>query len=342
MPIVKVIPVNNTESKIKIVATTNGSDVLKIIEAPGRTGIQGIQGTQGVQGTQGLRGTQGTQGLQGTQGTQGVQGTQGLQGTQGTQGIQGVQGTQGIQGIFGNTGDPGIVSQTEAPTDTDILWLDTDEPAVAPATIAVTAPIVNTGTTENAIVGIDLSNIGVKYASPWQVKYRSGYWYEPKNGSQILVSTYSLNRLLLVPLFVTETITIDRIGAECTSPVNFSTFRLGIYNSDSNGVPSTLLLDAGTIDTSTLGAKTITISQTLTAGLYYLAGGQQGGSTNVTMRAYHNVIGDHSPVASTSMTAANAYYTGFNQDSVTGAFPSTYTANNPNILQQPRIQFRVA
>ena len=108
MPIVKVIPVNNTESKIKIVATTNGSDVLKIIEAPGRTGIQGIQGTQGVQGTQGLRGTQGIQGLQGTQGTQGVQGTQGLQGTQGVQGAQGVQGIQGIQGIFGNTGDPGI------------------------------------------------------------------------------------------------------------------------------------------------------------------------------------------------------------------------------------------
>ena len=149
------------------------------------------------------------------------------------------------------------------------------------------------------------------------------------------------NFLNLLPLFILETITIDRIGAECFTAVASSTFRLGIYNSDSNGVPSSLLLDAGTIDTSTTGAKSITISQILNPGLYYLAGAQQGGASSATMRAYHNVIGNHSPVASTSMSTTN-YQTGFNQDSVTGAFPSTYTANNPNNLQQLRIQFRVA
>jgi len=30
------------------------------------------------------------------------------------------------------------------------------------------------------------------------------------------------------------------------------------------------------------------------------------------------------------------------KDSVSGAFPSTYTANNPNTLQPARVQFRIA
>lgn len=230
-------------------------------------------------------------------------------------GVQGAKGDTGATGATGATGSSGVVS--------------------------VTAPITNSGTSTAANIGIDLANIALKYASPWQVKYRAGYWYEAKNGAQILNATYAINRMNLLPIFIQESITIDRIGGECFTAVASSTFRLGIYNSDSNGVPSSLLLDAGTIDTSTTGLKSITISQSLTAGLYYLAAAQQGGASSATMRAYHNVIGNHSPVASTSMSTTN-YQTGYNQDSVSGAFPSTYTANNPNTLQQPRIQFRVA
>jgi hypothetical protein len=70
------------------------------------------------------------QGVQGIQGIQGIQGPQGVQGTQGLQGVQGTQGTQGIQGIQGIIGDDGFVAQTEPPTNTSLLWLDTDEPAV--------------------------------------------------------------------------------------------------------------------------------------------------------------------------------------------------------------------
>jgi hypothetical protein len=139
VPIVKVIPVNNTESKIKIVATTNGSNIVKVVPAPGRTGLQGVVGAQGVQGVQGLlgiQGTQGVQGLQGTQGTTGLQGAvgiQGIQGLQGTQGIQGNTGAQGIQGIQGLIGDDGFIAQASPPENTSLLWLDTDEPeAVRP------------------------------------------------------------------------------------------------------------------------------------------------------------------------------------------------------------------
>jgi hypothetical protein len=69
-------------------------------------------------------------------GVQGVQGTTGSQGTQGLQGRQGLQGTTGIQGLQGITGDDGFVAQDSAPANTSLLWLDTDEVAVA-AQVAV-------------------------------------------------------------------------------------------------------------------------------------------------------------------------------------------------------------
>jgi hypothetical protein len=100
------------------------------------------------------------------------------------------------------------------------------------------------------------------------------------------------------------------------------------------------LLDAGTVSTATAGQYAITISQGLSAGLYYLAYAQQGGASPATMRAYHNVMGNWAPVSSTT-AQQGAYLTGYNQDSVTGAFPSTYTANNANTLQQARVQFRI-
>lgn len=89
---------------------------------------QGTQGTTGAQGTQGVQGSNGTQGTQGTLGTQGTQGTTGSAGAQGSTGVQGSQGSQGLQG---SVGDDGFIAQPSAPTNTSLLWLDTDEPAVA-------------------------------------------------------------------------------------------------------------------------------------------------------------------------------------------------------------------
>ena len=40
-----------------------------------------------------------------------------------------ISGLQGPEGNAGPTGDPGIVVQTTAPTNTNVLWLDTDETA---------------------------------------------------------------------------------------------------------------------------------------------------------------------------------------------------------------------
>lgn len=56
------------------------------------------------------------------------------------QGLTGTQGIQGIQGLQGITGNDGFLAQTSAPGATDVLWLDTDEPAIAniPSSIVTT------------------------------------------------------------------------------------------------------------------------------------------------------------------------------------------------------------
>ena len=298
--------------------------------------VGNIQGPTGATST--VPGPTGPTGATGAAST--VTGPTGPTGSAGLQGPTGPTGTQGNVGATGPTGSGGIVSQINAPTNTDVLWLDTDEPAVALATIEVTAPITNSGTSSAANIGLDQSNIGLKYAAPWQITYRSGYYYEPKIGSVLSATTYAINRLQATPFYLNQNITIDRIGAECITAAASTTFRLGIYSSDSNGLPSSLVLDAGTIDTSTIGAKTITISQALSAGLYYLVGVQQGGSTNATMRAYGNTSGISNPVAATSM-ATNAYYCQYTMESVSGALPSTYTPA-ASTVSPLRIQIRIA
>lgn len=218
----------------------------------------------------------------------------------------------------------------------------TSAAGVLQLTDSTSSTSITTAATPNAVKSAyDLADTKLlKYAIPSQLKYRSGYWYEPRIGSTIVTNTYTINRLFYYPLFIQENISLDRLGAECTTAVASSTFRLGLYNSDTNGVPSTLILDAGTIDTSTTGLKSITISQTLSAGFYFLAFAQQGGATNATMRAITSITGNWSPVASTTMSSSS-YYTCFIQSSISGSFPSNATPT-VDILNPLRMQFRIA
>lgn len=73
-----------------------------------------------------------------------------------------------------------------------------------------------------------------------------------------------------IPIFVSETTTYIRIGIEVTTAAGGSTAELRIYNWN-GGVPGTLVLAPGSVDTSTTGLKEITISQQLTRGYYFLA-----------------------------------------------------------------------
>jgi hypothetical protein len=92
-----------------------------------------------------------------------------------------------------------------------------------------------------------------------------------------------LNRIYYTPIFIPSTLTFDRISVRTTS--NFSgtaVARMGIYNNDpATSKPTTVVLDAGTISMTAINtAYEITINQTLTAGMYWLAFVIQTSATN--------------------------------------------------------------
>lgn len=97
--------------------------------------------------------------------------------------------------------------------------------------------------------------------------------YYTTDGTQATNPLFAANITYYMPLFVRYTQTFDRISI-VTSPgfVGTASVRLGIYNSDSAGVPSTVLLDAGLVaPTASSTTYDITISQTLSPGWYWLA-----------------------------------------------------------------------
>jgi hypothetical protein len=90
-------------------------------------------------------------------------------------------------------------------------------------------------------------------------------WYFASNASISVEAGY----IYYIPIFVSETTTFTAICTRVRTQIA-GTARLGIFNW-SNGLPGTKILDAGTVDTSTTGVKSIIINQVLTRGYYFLA-----------------------------------------------------------------------
>lgn len=96
-----------------------------------------------------------------------------VQGATGSQGIQGIQGPQGL------TGNNGFLAQTSSPGATDVLWLDTDEPAIANipsstvttkgdlivATAAGTVTRLGVGSNNQYLMADSLQSTGMRWVS---------------------------------------------------------------------------------------------------------------------------------------------------------------------------------
>lgn len=125
-------------------------------------------------------------------------------------------------------------------------------------------------------------------------RYITGRAYEA--GSSTTLSA-SANVLYAQPLIMdgSATWTSLSIGVQATGTA--TACRLGIFNS-SNGVPTTLLLDAGTVAVTGTGTQSATISQALPVGWYFgvvvcngtvtLYGSSPG---NNQVSSYHEAIG---------------------------------------------------
>lgn len=157
------------------------------------------------------------------------------------------------------------------------------------------------------------------------------------SGSSVSTSNAGVtnNRLYYQPIYVPRTVTVDRIAVNhaATTAGAGSVMRLGIYTS-ANDLPASLLLDAGTVDLTTAAAfKTVTISQQLSPGVYWLAAVGQVASGSPTFATGNPGI---------NVPDAGATFTGVKFEAgVTGALPATATPGTSNTTQPPLIYLRV-
>jgi hypothetical protein len=86
-------------------------------------------------------------------------------------------------------------------------------------------------------------------------------------------ASQTINTTRFIPIYIWEDANFDRMVISCNSTYSGSmTARLGIFNNGSDNLPSTVVLDAGTVSRTGTGSASveITINQTLTKGWYWL------------------------------------------------------------------------
>ncbi len=104
-------------------------------------------------------------------------------------------------------------------------------------------------------------------------KLKSSEWRCGRLATNIVVAA---NQPDVFPFIVTETTTYTGIAVKVDTAAGTGA-RLAIYEDNGAGYPRALLLDAGTVDTTTAGWKEKAINITLEPGLYWLARNTDGG-----------------------------------------------------------------
>lgn len=163
----------------------------------------------------------------------------------------------------------------------------------------------------------------------------SGYWYGTPVAT-VVESATSSNRLFLTPWMVEKACSIDTIRVQVTVGAASALVRLGLYRTDpATGLPSGLVGDFGTVDGNSVAVHNVSISETLTPGLHWLAVATQGGAP--TMWCLANGAGAFSPSDGTVSTVNR---TGL-YASASGALPDVPSVVGV-IATPPRVLVRVA
>ena len=147
--------------------------------------------------------------------------------------------------------------------------------------------------------------------------------YNPPAFSAALQTTLGLDALIAIPIYL-PTCTVDRFGIWCNAIVANAACRMGLYNSAA-GVPTTLVVESGSVAVATVGFKTATVSQAVTEGWYWLAYVSQtavpnveyGG--NVSRSLWSSTSTQPTGISTTNVGAAAAYK---HNGVVSGALPT--------------------
>lgn len=174
----------------------------------------------------------------------------------------------------------------------------------------------------------------------YRPKHIAGRYYPAEHTNSIAAGSAgqgigTATSTVTVPFYVGMTASFDRIGVYCSASTAASTVRLGIYSSAATGKPGVLLVDGGTVATTSTGIKEATISQSLDPGWYWLA--VRVNSTSVGL-SYQNIrdfdiakvfgVGSIPTTTLTSVVSGGAY-----ED--TANFPASYTASPTLVPASP-------
>lgn len=157
--------------------------------------------------------------------------------------------------------------------------------------------------------------------------YASGRYYtSPATPLGVATFTFANANLHYCPVWVPHAVTAVKLAINVTIGGGAgSVHRLGLYASTATGQPGALILDAGTVATTGTGNITITISQAVAAGLYWVAVVQQGAPSPTASLSYYQATTFNVPPP--GFTADSTFFQiGYvDTGSITGALPANAT-----------------
>lgn len=198
--------------------------------------------------------------------------------------------------------------------------------------------------TKNSATDMDFTwsspSTSLSYATP----FRSGTYQSTFGLVATSAQTATLNRVYYQTLIVPNSCTLDRISVStATTFAGTASVRMGLYTMDGTGLPSTLVLDAGTVScTAASTTYEITISQAVTPQIYFMAFCMQSAATTSTFTGMTSVYMPQMPLNNNTLNrnSGGLYY----QSGITGAFANVVgtptlvaPANLSNVVPMVRV-----
>lgn len=150
--------------------------------------------------------------------------------------------------------------------------------------------------------------------------------------------TFTLNQLVVAPIWVPAPMSIDGLTIYCSVAEAGSSIRLGLWANAGAGVdaPGALVVDGGTVDTTTIGLKVATVSESLQSGLYWFGAVAQGSASTV------NTFGTTYPPRLNDGNTPLAKYYAYGKTGVSGALPDPFGTPTGYIIPVPCVGLRRA
>jgi hypothetical protein len=251
----------------------------------------------------------------------GPTGPTGPAGPTGATGDTGPTGPTGPTGATGDTGPTGPTGPTGVGTTISV------EEAGTPVVTTGTVNFVNATVTDNA----GTADITIPPASPFvQIPIITNHYYSTFLFGKMEVHdvTALAGELIAIPFISATTVTWTRLVINVITDEALVEARIGIYDSDADGMPNALLADSGALDLSTTGEKSVTISEQLIANTpYWLAFLDNGVATTAQVDGFsvpdsslsNQMFGKADPIETQAIT-------GVNKTQAWGALPDPFGA----------------